>query len=58
MKRIVLAKFEIDDDPYVDHLPEYQRPYEKYRTEMRAKKILELVTKEACEFFIRTLIFW
>jgi len=52
MKKIVLARFEVDDDPYVDHLPEYQRPYTKYQAEMRAKKILELVTKEACEFSI------
>lgn len=52
MKKIILAKFEIDDDPNVDHLPEYQRPQKKYNAEMRAKKILELVTKEAYEFSI------
>lgn len=52
MKRIILAKFEIDDDPNVDHLPEYQRSYRKYVAETRAKKILELVTKEAYEFSI------
>ena len=52
MKRIVLAKFEVDDDPNVDHLPEYQRSYKKYEAEMRTNKILELVTKEACEFSI------
>lgn len=52
MKRIILAKFEVDDDPNVDHLPEYQHSYEKYEAEIRTKKILEFVKKEACEFSI------
>ena len=52
MKRIILAKFEVDDDPHIDNLPEYQQSYIKYQAEMRAKKILELVKEEACEFSI------
>lgn len=52
MKKVILARFEVDEDPYVDNLPEYQRPYVKYQAEIRAKKILELVTKEALEYSI------
>lgn len=52
MKRVILARFEVDEDPYVDNLPEHQRSYAKYQAEMRAKKTLELVIEEALEYSI------
>jgi hypothetical protein len=50
MEQTIIAKFKVDDDPDVSHLPDYQQSYMKYQAEVRAMKIKQFLEEYAAEF--------